>query len=120
MEMQMLLAKMRTDDASRELGEAITSTGDLGDLIHEAGEDTLEEYEGWVVAARLLVEIHAEWFKERESSHLEHWVERFLKKVRDFNTQEIANYLENLDPALGKEGDGTLFSSAAEQVLDYS
>ncbi|EXM13143.1 hypothetical protein V3481_017314 [Fusarium oxysporum f. sp. vasinfectum] len=69
--------------------------------------------------ARLLVEIHAEWFKERESSHLEHWVERFLKKVRDFNTHEIANYLENLDPALGKEGDAFNKKETLEDAASY-
>ncbi|KAG5750632.1 hypothetical protein H9Q70_006734 [Fusarium xylarioides] len=70
------------DDALCEIGEAIVSAGYPGDLVYNAGEGLLEEYEGWAVAARLLIDIHAEWSEEPQSSPLEHWVERFLKKEK--------------------------------------
>ncbi|KAF5660268.1 hypothetical protein FDENT_13776 [Fusarium denticulatum] len=70
------------DDALCEFGEAIVSAGYLGDLVYDAGEGLLEEYKGWAVAARLLIDIHAEWSEEPESSPLDHRAERFIKKEK--------------------------------------
>ncbi|KAF4431410.1 hypothetical protein FACUT_8661 [Fusarium acutatum] len=82
----------RADDALCEFGEAIISTRYPGDLIYDAGEDLLEEYKGWTVAACLLIVIYSEWSEETELSRLEHWVERFSKKENDFDTPQVAEY----------------------------
>ncbi|KAF5577151.1 hypothetical protein FPCIR_12214 [Fusarium pseudocircinatum] len=80
------------DHALCEFGEATVSAGYPGDLVSDVGEGLLEEYKGWAVAARLLIDIHAEWSEEPESSPLEHWVERFLMKEKDFGTLQVADY----------------------------